>query len=99
MKQTTLERLAELENKLRGTGCRCVVLLPDGSETETTIDAWLDHREEWEWMSPVNCDRRTLFALAAVAYDVAEQCQEDGNTADANTLYHEAASLLALYED
>lgn len=78
----------------------CLVELPDGTQTETTICEWYEHRHEWIWKRITQGGNiaDVCLVMAAIHDDCAENFMEKGDTAAAARMTAQAAHFLAEYE-
>lgn len=49
MNGNIMSRLKKLEARNTLEVTWCMVELPDGTERETRMDEWYEHRQEWKW--------------------------------------------------
>lgn len=78
----------------------CLVELPDGTQTETTICEWYEHRHEWIWkrITQGGSIADVCLVLAAIYDECAEDSMKKGDTAAAARMTAEAAHYYAEYE-
>lgn len=100
MTESIKNRIAALEKQLLPESCRCLVELPDGTETETTLEEWYEHRKEWNWKRITSGGDVSAICLilAAIDNEIAEEAYEMGDMANAARLTASAARFLAEYE-
>jgi hypothetical protein len=66
MIDTIRKRLEALEAMRNRDPCFCLVELPDGTQTETTLEEWYAHWHEWRWLRMTRGgDNNDVFLLFA----------------------------------
>lgn len=100
MNESIKKRLEALKAQFEPKITFCIVELPDGTERETTMDEWYQHRKEWKWqrISKGGDNRAMLLVFAAIDDEVAEDAMQKGDMENAMHFTAEAARFLAEYE-
>lgn len=100
MNELLKKRIKELKKKIVPEVCFCLVELPDGTQKETTIDDWFEHRKEWEFkkMTVASDPAAVLLVLADVDEQVAEYALSKGDIEGATKMTAEAAEYVKEYE-
>lgn len=78
---------------------RCLVDLPDGTQKETTIEEWFDHRKEWTFkrMTRNSDPAAVMLVLANADEEVAEWCTRQGDAEGAKRMLEEADNYVSEY--
>ena len=100
MNESIKKRLEALKAQFEPKTTFCIVELPDGTERETTMDQWYQHRQEWKWkrISKGGDNRALLLLFAALDDEVAEDAMQKGDMETAMEYTRSAARFLAEYE-
>lgn len=100
MNESIKKRLEALKAQFEPQITFCIVELPDGTERETTMDEWFEHRKEWKWqrISKGGDNRAMLLLFAYLDDDIAEDAMQRGDMETAMEYTRSAARFLAEYE-
>lgn len=94
------KRLDLLENGLKPETCFCLVTLPDGTQTEKTVEDWYQNSASWHFVrfTRGGSISAVWLLLATIGQECAESAREAGYHESAERMTAEAENCLAQYK-